>query len=235
MKQIPLYHGTDRRMVLMSKEEREKYLKSCMSMIAHLRNILTPYLGCEQIEHVRCGVKMYISEYKIMRFKSLMEERGGKEFWTNFFQTLLLLEAVLNKEENNSCMNFKYGDLYLIGDKNKAINYARSAFAGGEQGLFAYHLIQGTEILGMLHLDSPEIEQNIITIKMFAESEPQPVVLQVSNIDYDCLLLESGKPVDIDEEFLLKGFSYRYTKPYQLNLDDEVSLEYVDSWLSCTT
>ena len=59
----------------------------------------------------------------------------------------------------------------------------------------------------MLHLDSPEIEQNVNTIKMFAESEPQPVVLQVSNIDYDCLLLESGKPIDIDEEFLLKGFS----------------------------
>ena len=70
---------------------------------------------------------------------------------------------------------------------------------------------------------------------MFAEPEPQPVILQVSNIDYDCLLLESGEPVNIDEEILLKGFSYRYTKPYQLNLDDEVSLEYVDSWLSCTT
>ena len=229
MKQIPLYHGTDRRMVLMSKEVREKYLKSCMSMIVHLRNILAPYLECEQIEHVRCGVKMYISEYKIMRFKSLMEERGGKEFWTNFYQTLLLSEAALNKEENHSGMNFKYGDLYLTGDKNKAINYARRAFAGGEQGLFAYRLIQGTDILGMLHLDSPEIEQNVNTIKMFAESEPQPVVLQVSNIDYDCLLLESGKPVNIDEGFLLKGFSYRYTKPYQLNLDDEVSLEFVES------
>lgn len=229
MKQIPLYHGTDKRMVLMSKEAREKYLKSCISMIAHLRNILTPYLEWEQIEHVRCGVKMYDYKHKIMSYQSLIEEQGGKVLWTNFYQTLLLSEAVLNKEENHSCMNFKYGDLYLTGDKNKAINYARRAFAGGEQGLFAYRLIQGTEILGMLHLDSSEIEQNVNTIKMFAESEPQPVVLKVSNIDYDCLLLESGEPVNIEEDFLLKGLSYRYTKPYQLNLDDEVSLEFVDS------
>ena len=235
MKQIPLYHGTDKRMILMSEETREKYVGYCWSVIEYLSNVLLPFLEMEQVEYIQDGVKEYISEYKIMRFKSLMEEKGEKEFWTNFYQTLLLSEAVLNREENDSGMNFQYGDLYLTGDKNKAINYARRDFAGGELGLFAYRLIQGTEILGILHLDSPEVEQNVNTIKMFAESEPQPVILQVSNIDYDCLLLESGKPVDIDEEFLLKRISYRYTKPYQLNLDDEVSLEYVDSWLSCTT
>lgn len=229
MKQIPLYHGTDKRMILMSKETREKYVGYCWRVIEYLRNVLLPFLEMERVEYIQDGVKEYISEYKIMRFKSLMEEKGGKVLWTNFYQTLLLSEAVLNKDESHSGMNFKYGDLYLTGDKNKAINYARRAFAGGEQGLFAYRLIQGTEILGMLHLDSPEIEQNVNTIKMFAESEPQPVVLQVSNIDYDCLLLESGEPVNIEEDFLLKGLSYRYTKPYQLNLDDEVSLEFVDS------
>lgn len=211
MKHIPLYHGTDKRLVQMTQEERERYLKSCVSMIEYLRTILL------------------LHKNELIHWEKVIEEKGGKVLWTNFYQTLLLSEAVLNKEENNSGMNFKYGDLYLTGDKNKAINYARRAFAGGEQGLFAYRLIQGTEILGMLHLDSPEIEQNVNTIKMFAESEPQPVVLQVSNIDYDCLLLESGEPVNIEEDFLLKGLSYRYTKPYQLNLDDEVSLEFVDS------
>ena len=85
----------------------------------------------EQVEYIQDGVKMHSSEYKIIRFKGLMEEKGGKEFWTIFYQTLLLLEAVLNKDESHSGMNFKYRDLYLTGDKNKAINYARRAFAGG--------------------------------------------------------------------------------------------------------
>ena len=33
MKQIPLYHGSDKRMVLMSQNERDKYLNACMSCI----------------------------------------------------------------------------------------------------------------------------------------------------------------------------------------------------------
>ena len=40
MKQIPLYHGTDRRMVLMSKEEREKYVGYCWRVIEYLSNVL---------------------------------------------------------------------------------------------------------------------------------------------------------------------------------------------------
>ena len=45
MKQILLYHGTDKRMVLMSKEEREKYIGYCWRIIEYLSNLriaLTP-------------------------------------------------------------------------------------------------------------------------------------------------------------------------------------------------
>ena len=62
----------------MSEETREKYVGYCWSVIEYLSNVLLPFLEMEQVEYIQDGVKEYISEYKIMRFKSLMEEKSRR-------------------------------------------------------------------------------------------------------------------------------------------------------------
>ena len=220
MIEIPLYHGTDKRMLLMSPKERELFINNCDKVIDFLWDIFAPYLERIPQEKIIEGQKNVVYELKIAQIMDTILDQCGKTIWNNFYAALFCIQGY--KKGTN---NFQYGHLYLTGDKNKAINYATRSFAGGERGLFAYRLIQVSEKLGLINNASVDVIESISVVKQFAESNPQPIILKVSNIDYNNLLQENGKPIESDMPlFLLQGISYRYTKPYTLRIEDSIDL-----------
>lgn len=223
---LNLYHGTDARLIAMTESERCEYLSNCQKVIEYLWDTYKPYfLTYEDVETEFNGNKVYDSLSKLeIYYKDYIIERSDKNLWFNIFDKLSMLQA---KEYGNK--QYQYGDLYLTGDKNKAINYAYSSFAGGEIGLIAYRLIQGAEILGWIDADKQsDIYELIGKIKLFATSDPKPVVLKVKDIDVDKLLLDNGRPLKPIDFTMMDCLSLRYTGDYDLSNSnvEHVSLEY---------
>lgn len=230
---LNLYHGTDARLIAMSKSERCEYLADCNKVIDYLWNIYKPYhLTYEDVETEFNGNKVYDSVSKLkIYYKDYITERSDKNLWFNIFDKLSMLQA---KEHGNK--QYQYGDLYLTGDKNKAIRYAYSLFAGGETGLIAYRLIQGAEIIGWIDTDKQcDIYELIGKIKSFATSEPKPVVLKVKDIDVDKLLLDNGRPLSSTDFTMIDCLDFRYACDCDLSNGniENVGLEYDEDGSPC--
>ena len=228
-----LYHGTDARIISMSETERCEYLSNCQKVIDYLWDTYKPYfLTYEDVETELNGNKAYVSRSKLeIYYKNYITERSDENLWLNILDKLIILQI---KEIGNQ--QYQYGDLYLTGDKNKAINYANSSFAGGEIGLIAYRLLQGAEILGWIDADKQsDIYELIGKIKLFATSDPKPVVLKVKDIDVDKLLLDNGRPLKPIDFTMMDCLSLRYTGDYDLSNSnvEYVSLEYDEDGSPC--
>lgn len=230
---LNLYHGTDARLIAMTESERCEYLSNCQKVIDYLWDTYKPYhLTYEDVETELNGNKAYVSRSKLeIYYKNYITERSDENLWLNILDKLIILQI---KEIGNQ--QYQYGDLYLTGDKNKAINYAYSSFAGGEIGLIAYRLIQGAEILGWIDADKQsDIYELIGKIKLFATSDPKPVVLKVKDIDVDKLLLDNGRPLKPIDFTMMDCLSLRYTGDYDLSNSnvEYVSLEYDEDGSPC--
>ena len=222
MEQLCLYHGTDARIIEMTRDERQEYLNGCNLVIDALYPLFKPLLEWEKVEGIINGEKVFFYEHPLkLRYEKLLNEKGGSGMYLNLFEKLTMIGA-----RNNGAGLYQYWDFYVCGSKRIAMNYAIRSNAGGEIGLNAYRLIQGAEIIGFedMYQDS-KVRLASERIKEFAkEDNRRPAIVTIEGIDLDYLFYEDGKPLfEDDKEELFdrrkrSRYQFRYTKPVELSL-----------------
>lgn len=217
---LTLYHGTDLRILEMTKEEREQYKRECNLVIDALFPLYQPLIKEEMVEGVCNGNKIYYYEFPLkLKYERLLDEKG-EHMYHNLIKALNNIEC-----RNNNNGLYQYKDLYVCASKYDAMIYAQSSFAGGETGLIAYRLIKGAEIIGFDNMyNDPVVKQAAERIKEFAkEGNERPAIVTIENIDIKDLLREDGRPLsDIDLKLIndfvgVARFKFRYTKPIELS------------------
>ena len=129
---------------------------------------------------------------------------------------------------------YQYGSFYLTTNKMTALNYAQRSFAGGEIGLMAYSLIEGTEIINFTDYNPDESLKNKINrIKEFGEEGKEcPVIVTFNNIDLSCLQNEDGTPLPIDDITIFSNFRYSKAQDLKWDIIENVNRELIDSILN---
>lgn len=218
---ITLYHGTDARILSMSKEERLQYKKECDLIIDTLYPFFQPLLKWEKTEIKVDGKTIFGYEYPLkLKYGKILNEKGGMYMYQNLFEKLAMIDC-----RNNNAGLYQYENLYLCSSKLTAASYATSSFAGGEMGLIAYRLIQGADIINFENFRPNSNIQSIMNkIREFAkEGNEKPAIVTIENIDVDYLSFEDGKPIEKDNfaEWLeprrKRQLKFRYTKPIELS------------------
>lgn len=187
---ITLYHGTDARMVAMTKDERDGYLAIVDRVTTKLWDFFKPYYN-EYIPRkiVRHGEVIETYMRSIEQYKGFFDNLDKSYVYANLIQKLSMLDA----RDNGSGL-FQYGSLYLAVTEHSAEKYAYSSFAGGESGLTAYRLIEAITLLQFPQWQpTPETQKGIHTIMQFAsEEKSDPVIIRIDGIDRNNLLTEDG-------------------------------------------
>ena len=218
---ITLYHGTDARILSMSKEERLQYKKECDLIIDTLYPFFQPLLKWEKTEIKVDGKTIFGYEYPLkLKYGKKKKKKGGMYMYQNLFEKLAMIDC-----RNNNAGLYQYENLYLCSSKLTAASYATSSFAGGEMGLIAYRLIQGADIINFENFRPNSNIQSIMNkIREFAkEGNEKPAIVTIENIDVDYLSFEDGKPIEKDNfaEWLeprrKRQLKFRYTKPLELS------------------
>lgn len=218
---ITLYHGTDARILSMSKEERLQYKKECDLIIDTLYPFFQPLLKWEKTEIKVDGKTIFGYEYPLkLKYGKILNEKGGMYMYLNLFEKLKMIDC-----RNNNAGLYQYDNLYLCSSKLGAADYASKSYAGGELGLIAYRLIQGADIINFENFrPNSNIKSIMDRIREFAkEGNEKPAIVTIENIDVDYLSFEDGKPIEKDNfaEWLeprrKRQLKFRYTKPLELS------------------
>ena len=218
---ITLYHGTDARILSMSKEERLQYKKECDLIIDTLYPFFQPLLKWEKTEIKVDGKTIFGYEYPLkLKYGKILNEKGGMYMYQNLFEKLAMIDC-----RNNNAGLYQYENLYLCSSKLGAADYASKSYAGGELGLIAYRLIQGADIINFENFrPNSNIKSIMDRIREFAkEGNEKPAIVTIENIDVDYLSFEDGKPIEKDNfaEWLeprrKRQLKFRYTKPLELS------------------
>lgn len=220
MDKLIFYHGTDARMVSMTKEERLEYLNKCDLVIDYLWTLYEPLMKSELVEIDYRGQRVSVLKQKIEDFRTLLNEKGNQYQYINLYEKLNMLCW-----RNGGAGLYQYGFLYLSLSKQAARDYASRSFAGGELGLMAYRMIEGAEIISFDSYHPNVVVSNAIEeIKSFAqEGKEQPIVVTINDIETEYLLNEDGSSVDWDHVYSLidrdKHYNFRYIKDIELDLN----------------
>lgn len=218
---IVLYHGTDARILAMSKEERLNYKKECNLIIDTLYPFFQPLMKWERTEIIVDGNKICGHQYPLkLKYGKILNEKGGKGLYDNLFEKLMMIDS-----RNNNAGLYQYENLYLCSTKSTAAHYATRSYAGGEIGLMAYRLIQGADIINFENFRPDSNIQSIMNrIKDFAkEGNEKPAIVTIENIDLDFLSFEDGRPIkkenfaDWLERNRKHQLKFRYTKSLELS------------------
>lgn len=196
---FPLYHGTDIRIVKMTKEERSSLKDDCIKVADYLWDIYKESYN-----------KIINGEYK-----SVLGEMG----WFNLCNALTVCDAY-----HNGCEKFQYDTFHLAKLRAKAENYAIRSFAFGEVGLMAYRMYDAARILDFpIHTYNDEIQCAAHRIAQFAEDDENicPVIFEINDLDMDLLEVESFGTL---QDFLQKTDGMFYDDII-LHYKGEVNLE----------
>ncbi len=213
-----LLHGTDARIVNMTKEERNDFFSCCKRVIDYLWGLFEPlFNGYEMIETVIDGRQTSIRTRKIERYKDLFVSQNKEVVYNNLMQKLWMIET--GKDGNQQ---YQYGDLYLTSSMFKARDYAVGSFAGGELGLVAHRLITAAEIMKLdgLHSDN-EVNDAIEKVESFTTNmeDINPVIIKVRDIDPAYLVTDKGEPIDWNsQKHVCQDF--RYMQDVKLDLQN---------------
>lgn len=199
IKVFPLYHGTDIRIVNMSKEERQSFKIDCINVVEFMWNL-------------------YKNDYYDIlngKYKTLL----GELRWLNLCNALTICSASYNGNEQ-----YRYDSFHLSAKKYKAENYARRSFAFGEIGLLAYRMYDSARFLDLSIIDD---DKNILRaankIVNFAEDDNNihPVVFEIYNLDLHLLSVEKfGNIYDV-----IKIFGDRFhNNDFVLHYSGEIEL-----------
>lgn len=220
-KLFTLYHGTDARMLTMSKDERMEYLTLVDKAIAAMWEFLAPLDEWEMYEFKGPrGDKRYSTRWVVEKYKDEFIKAGKNNLYTNFTEKLSMQGRRVNGSEL-----YQYGDLYLAASYNTAKDYAARSFAGGELGLIAYRLAEGLVFLNFPDWHpTPEIEYAINRILEFGEGgKEDPVIVTLEGIDPEDLVMDNGSSAKEEIEALydilgnLGDLKFRYLKDTDLS------------------
>ncbi len=185
----PMYHGTDRKVLRMTDEQRTIYKKKCCHLIDNIYPVLRKrYRQNGSWEISKLGLGMKLESCVIDALGCLDSRTNGNE-------------------------NFQYPDnvLYLHSYRGCADSYAVRSFAGGEIGYIAYFLCQAVINMSVseFHLDE-ETENAMQKVLAFGNEGKYPVVITLNNLDFKFLRNENGS---IITNLNFERKSYRYLKP----------------------
>lgn len=221
-RKLTLYHGTDARILSMSREEYASYFTDVDIALAYLWTIWKPLNQKSLVRELRWPNGELKGTVPISFLESRKQQfiDAGKEvFYTNLSEKVNMFSWT---EEGAEL--YQYGSLYATTSREIASNYARNAFAGGERGLIVYRMLEGLEFLG-IPLGNPgeKTFRAIQRVKSFAEAnEPEPVIVIIDDVLPCDLLSEDGKPADKKIQLffdpgILIDFTFRYVKDVDLS------------------
>ena len=212
---LTLYHGTDARILSMSKEERTSFLADVDRAREYLWTLMAPICNKKVIKELRYPNGELMGTLPITYLQSIKQQfyNAGKiVLYKNLFEKMTMADLT-----EKGAPLYQYGSLYVTLSKQTAIDFARRSFAGGERGLIVYRLLEGAEFLGisLCNLDN-RTSRAILRIKTFAEdNSPRPVIVILNDVDPEDLLSEGGDPVCGE---ILSDTNYRYIKDVDLSL-----------------
>ena len=173
-----LYHGTDRRLVSLSAEERSELRRLCcaISEIAYQRFV---------------DYGMSISN--LFTYKERRGESLGSA-WVTFCNSFQQYECF-----RSGSQLYQYDAFYLTTGKMRASNYARSSGVFGELGNNALHLYRSAQkIWDIKHDADLDTASMIECFEEACKHKPDPVILVFSNVPERFLLWEDGKQIEWD-------------------------------------
>ena len=203
---VPLYHGTDKKIIGYSEKERAEIQELCVAISEYLYHLVS---------------EDGLSIYSPSRYKSKRLAEIG-DYWYHFIDAFQRYDS--RKKGSNL---YQYGSLYLTGDREKAESYARNAFIMGEQGKVAYWLYMGASCIWDLKKCKPDMNKLFDRFEKLIDKPHIPVLITFDSILKEDLLEEQG--CDIDWEMgndLIKGFSFRL-KPNSITTFSDGKIEYL--------
>ena len=193
-----LYHGTDYRFVRLSDDQRKVYTETCKMFIDCLSVFYLPHINNRDPN--KTG------------FLSEETEKNNPKL------TRRIIDAMNNLMMMRFSEEWEYGDFYLTSNKSKACIYAHQAFAGGELGFTAYHLIKGVELVGIDFSNNEDVLNRINLIKLLAEREPKPAIYVFNDLLPEYLQPAFGGSLS---DYIQKGRigiqEFRYKMPVNLS------------------
>ena len=211
---ITLYHGSDARIVLMSKKERADFFAMIDRVISKLWEVYKPYYT-ERFykERLLPNKEIIYKEYRrFVLLKDYFVKCGKEIIYNTLNEKLSMLEF-----RYNGSGYYQYGSLYLAAVKETAKGYALRSYAGGELGNICYWMIRGMEILQLPEWRPDDVTQNEIAriLAFAAEDKREPVVITIDGVDSDNLLAENGGDAvlffDLRDKFgIVSDFKFRF-------------------------
>lgn len=176
---IPLYHGTDRKVLAMSPKERVEAKKSALALINYYFNVFVQN-GFE-FKDFRITSKPEHDKHK----QELREKLGifEGETWDAYS-----VASLLNKPL------YQYESFYLTGDYDKACRYAKRATYFGEIGSVAYRLWHGATLLDYI-CEHNTAESDLQMLQSIWEIPNKPVLIKFKDLEKNQLLNERGEEV----------------------------------------
>ena len=199
-----MYHGTDRKILKMKKEEREERLALCKVVSEYLYDFLL-------------SKNVAICAYSEEQNKS---KNKLKDIWIPFCDRgMIKYSGFKNKNQL-----YQYDCLYVSNDYRRAADYARNGFVIGERGDVAFWLYKGASRFDDYYDNAPEIvKQGIKRFEEIIKEPPEPVVVVLDNLKKENIKNENGTEIDWDffEEAYTQGEiikSFRLINPQDYDL-----------------
>lgn len=202
MKHTSLYHGTDARMVRMSDSQRAAYKKGCFLVIDYIWDV-------------------FRDEYDYHFMKSFQQPLGYVAKTAGPWHPWLRLVHAMNHigGYKNGNEHYSYNSFYLTGLRDRAIDYARDSFAGGESGMIVYDIAKVMDVLQpSCWKPTGAIAEAIKTIEEFGDAPATPVLFQFDDIALSMLQTESGNSDPKMVALALESGSLRYLGDVVLDL-----------------
>lgn len=183
----------------MSESERQDYKVLCSLAIDYLWTFFEPYNA---------------SLWGMEEMKKMLAPSADPSLFANVMDKISVVGGMKNGNPS-----YQYNHFYLTNMRDRACNYARRAFAGGEYGLIVHRLNTAACIINFRDWSpSEDVMEAIATVERFANDKPKPVIFEFKDLDPQYLEMEDGRPIDLDDLFDV-GVSLRYSKSIELNIE----------------
>ena len=201
-----LYHGTDKKVIDYSERERNEIQGLCAAVTDYLYNLF-----CDDGLSVSTLFK-----YKAKRF----EEIG--DCWPGFLDAFQKFDS-----RKKGSKLYQYGSLYLTGDRQKAVDYAKRSFILGEQGNIAYWLFQAASKIWDLNKLDPHYSDLLEWFEKLTLLPRIPIILSFDDVLVDELLSEAGEKLNWEMcRNKLNYSSFRLKSDSKTTINDAI-IEYI--------
>lgn len=193
--QVPtLYHGTDKKMLRMTEEERNSYKSLCLQVIDYFYPIFKSLFYHDtawNLDQIGLDTKTERKLYDVIgRISCFKNEAPRYQYPDNIF--------------------------YLSSWERYAYGYAKDSFAGGEIGANAFYLcLAATHAFKHNMVFDKDIETAVKKILEFGNKEKEPIVIPFDNLKVEYLRDEAGYLLT---QFDFSNLSFRYLAPLHFKI-----------------